>query len=78
SLVQADRLRYDFSHYQAGTKDEISEIDRVVNDEISRNFSLNTELMAIDDDNAKGDMALFGEKYDEEVRVVTIVDYSIE
>ena len=78
SLVQADRLRFDFSHFEAVTKDELRDIERVVNDEIRRNFALNTELMAIDDAKAKGAMALFGEKYDDEVRVVTIGDYSIE
>ncbi|WP_377113514.1 alanine--tRNA ligase [Pseudoalteromonas sp. M58] len=78
SLVQSDRLRFDFSHFEAVTKQELREIERVVNDEIRRNFALNTELMAIDDAKAKGAMALFGEKYDDEVRVVTIGDYSIE
>ena len=78
SLVQPDRLRFDFSHFEAVTKDELREIERVVNDEIRRNFALNTELMAIDDAKAKGAMALFGEKYDDEVRVVTIGDYSLE
>lgn len=78
SLVQPDRLRFDFSHFEAVTKDELREIERVVNDEIRRNFALNTELMAIDDAKAKGAMALFGEKYDDEVRVVTIGDCSIE
>lgn len=78
SLVQPDRLRFDFSHFEAVTKQELRDIERVVNDEIRRNFALNTELMAIDDAKAKGAMALFGEKYDDEVRVVTIGDYSIE
>jgi len=78
SLVEPDRLRFDFSHFEAVTKEELREIDRVVNDEIRRNFALSTELMAIDDAKAKGAMALFGEKYDDEVRVVTIGDYSIE
>jgi len=78
SLVQPDRLRFDFSHFEAVTKQELREIERVVNDEIRGNFALNTELMAIDDAKAKGAMALFGEKYDDEVRVVTIGDYSIE
>ncbi len=78
SLVQAERLRFDFSHFEAVTKEELREIERVVNDEIRCNFALSTELMAIDDAKAKGAMALFGEKYDDEVRVVTIGDYSIE
>lgn len=76
--MQPERLRFDFSHFEAVTKQELREIERVVNDEIRRNFALNTELMAIDDAKAKGAMALFGEKYDDEVRVVTIGDYSIE
>jgi alanyl-tRNA synthetase len=78
SLVEPERLRFDFSHFEAVTKNELREIERVVNDEIRRNSALNTELMAIDDAKAKGAMALFGEKYDDEVRVVTIGDYSIE
>jgi len=78
SLVQPDRLRFDFSHFEAVTKQELREIERVVNDQIRRNFALNTELMAIEDAKAKGAMALFGEKYDDEVRVVSIGDYSIE
>ena len=71
-------MRFDFSHFEAVTKEELREIERVVNDEIRCNFALSTELMAIDDAKAKGAMALFGEKYDDEVRVVTIGDYSIE
>lgn len=78
SLVDPERLRFDFSHFEAVTKAELREIERVVNDEIRRNFALNTELMAIDAAKEKGAMALFGEKYDDEVRVVTIGDYSIE
>jgi len=78
SLVEPERMRFDFSHFEALTKDELRQIEVAVNDEIRRNFALNTELMAIDDAKAKGAMALFGEKYDDEVRVVTIGDYSIE
>ena len=78
SLVEPERMRFDFSHFEAVTKDELRQIEVAVNDEIRRNFALNTELMAIDDAKAKGAMALFGEKYDDEVRVVTIGDYSIE
>jgi len=78
SLVEPERMRFDFSHFEAVTKDELRQIEVAVNDEIRSNFALNTELMAIDDAKAKGAMALFGEKYDDEVRVVTIGDYSIE
>ncbi|WP_404340854.1 alanine--tRNA ligase [Pseudoalteromonas mariniglutinosa] len=78
SLVEPERLRFDFSHFEAVTKAELREIERAVNDEIRRNYALDTELMAIDAAKAKGAMALFGEKYDDEVRVVTIGDFSIE
>lgn len=78
SLVDPERLRFDFSHFEAVTKSELRHIERIVNDEIRRNFSLSTELMAIDEAKEKGAMALFGEKYDDEVRVVAIGDYSIE
>ncbi len=78
SLVDAERLRFDFSHFEAVTKDELTLIEQRVNDEIRRNVDLNTQSMQIDDAKEKGAMALFGEKYDDEVRVVTIGEYSIE
>ncbi|WP_462170036.1 alanine--tRNA ligase [Pseudoalteromonas xiamenensis] len=78
SLVMPDRLRFDFSHFEGVTKDQLRKIEDAVNAEIRRNFELKTELMDIDDAKAKGAMALFGEKYDDEVRVVTIGEYSIE
>ncbi|MEM0516428.1 alanine--tRNA ligase [Pseudoalteromonas sp. YIC-827] len=78
SLVQADRLRFDFSHFEGVTPEQLQRIEKQVNDEIRHNFALKTELMAIDAAKEKGAMALFGEKYDDEVRVVSIGDYSIE
>ncbi|WP_105254863.1 alanine--tRNA ligase [Pseudoalteromonas sp. T1lg75] len=78
SLVQPDRLRFDFSHFEGVTPEQLQRIEKQVNDEIRRNFALQTELMAIDAAKKKGAMALFGEKYDDEVRVVSIGDYSIE
>ncbi len=78
SLVQPDRLRFDFSHFEGVTAEQLQRIEKKVNDEIRHNFALETELMAIDDAKEKGAMALFGEKYDDEVRVVSIGDYSIE
>ncbi|MBS3799025.1 alanine--tRNA ligase [Pseudoalteromonas sp. BDTF-M6] len=78
SLVQPDRLRFDFSHFEGVTPEQLQRIEKQVNDEIRRNFALQTELMAIDAAKEKGAMALFGEKYDDEVRVVSIGDYSIE
>ena len=78
SLVDPDKLRFDFSHFEGVTAKELTEIERSVNSEIRRNLARETELMQIDEAKAKGAMALFGEKYDDEVRVVTLGDFSTE
>ncbi|KZN42121.1 alanine--tRNA ligase [Pseudoalteromonas luteoviolacea] len=78
SLVMPDRLRFDFSHFEGVTKEQLRDIEEAVNAEIRANFALETQLMDIDEAKAKGAMALFGEKYDDEVRVVSIGEYSIE
>jgi alanyl-tRNA synthetase len=79
SLVNSERLRFDFSHFEPVTKDQIREIERVVNDQVMRNSDVQTEVMALDAAKEKGAMALFGEKYSEEVRVLTMGDgFSIE
>ncbi|KAF7788039.1 alanyl-tRNA synthetase [Pseudoalteromonas rubra] len=78
SLVMADKLRFDFSHFEGVNKTQLRDIEDAVNAQIRTNFALNTELMDIDAAKEKGAMALFGEKYDDEVRVVSIGDYSIE
>ena len=78
SLVESDKFRFDFSHYEGVTAEQIKQVELQVNQQIQRNLPLVTEVMAIDDAKAKGAMALFGEKYDDEVRVVTMGDYSIE
>ena len=78
SLVLPDRLRFDFSHFESVTKAQLQQVEDAVNAEIRRNFALETQLMDIDAAKDKGAMALFGEKYDDEVRVVSIGDYSIE
>lgn len=78
SLVEPDRLRFDFSHFEAMTSEQIQRVEQRVNVEIRRNFALDVELMAMDEAKAKGAMALFGEKYDDEVRVISIGDFSIE
>ena len=78
SLVAPERLRFDFSHYSAVTPDELREIERLVNAEIRANAAAETRLMNYDAAVAAGAMALFGEKYDDEVRVLRIGDFSTE
>ncbi|REL25702.1 alanine--tRNA ligase [Thalassotalea euphylliae] len=78
SLVDPDKLRFDFSHFEAVTAQELSQIEHMVNSEIRHNVKRETELMQIDEAKAKGAMALFGEKYDDEVRVVTLAEFSTE
>jgi len=78
SLVAPDRLRFDFSHYSAVTQEELREIERLVNAQIRANAAAETRLMKFDDAVAAGAMALFGEKYDDEVRVLRIGDFSTE
>jgi alanyl-tRNA synthetase len=78
SLCDAEKLRFDFSHFEAVTTDELHAVERIVNSEIRANHQRNTELMGIDAAKEKGAMALFGEKYDEEVRVVTLGEFSTE
>lgn len=78
SLVDADKLRFDFSHFEAVTADELRLIEHKVNALIRHNQQRETALMQIDEAKEKGAMALFGEKYDDEVRVVTLGEASIE
>jgi len=78
SLVAPDRLRFDFSHYSAVTPEELKQVERLVNDEIRANAPAETKLMAQADAIASGAMALFGEKYDDVVRVLRIGEFSTE
>ncbi|VAW88327.1 Alanyl-tRNA synthetase [hydrothermal vent metagenome] len=78
SLVEADRLRFDFSHFEPVTKKQISEIERIVNAAVRANNAVQTRLMSYDDAVEAGAMALFGEKYTEEVRVLSIGEFSTE
>ncbi|HEY8508163.1 MAG TPA: alanine--tRNA ligase [Steroidobacteraceae bacterium] len=78
SLVAPDRLRFDFSHFQAVTPAELREIERLVNAEIRRNAPAETQQMDYEEAVAAGAMALFGEKYDKQVRVLRIGDFSME
>ena len=78
SLVAPDRLRFDFSHFAPLTAQELHEIERLVNEEIRGNALAETKLMPYEAAVAAGAMALFGEKYDDEVRVLRIGDFSTE
>ncbi|MCI5568694.1 MAG: alanine--tRNA ligase [Lachnospiraceae bacterium] len=78
SLVTPTRLRFDFSHFQAMTADEIKQVEKLVNDAIEEQYAVKTDVMSIEDAKKTGAMALFGEKYGEKVRVVNMGDYSIE
>jgi len=79
SEVNAERLRFDFSHFEAVTAEELQTIEDMVNNEIRRNTSVVTDVMDIDAAKAKGAMALFGEKYADDVRVLSMGgDFSIE
>jgi len=79
SLVDGEKLRFDFSHFEAVTSDELDQIESLVNEEVLRNTAVITEEMLIEDAKAKGAMALFGEKYSQEVRVLTMGEgFSIE
>ena len=72
SLVSSERLRFDFSHTKPVSNDEIAEIERLANDIVLQNGPVETRLMGVDDAREAGAMALFGEKYGDEVRVVTM------
>ncbi|OCG13353.1 alanine--tRNA ligase [Gilliamella sp. App6-5] len=78
SLVNDSYLRFDFSHNQAITSEQIIEIENLVNQQIRRNLPVDIELMSIEKAKNKGAMALFGEKYEDIVRVLTMGDFSIE
>jgi alanyl-tRNA synthetase len=78
SLVAADRLRFDFSHTQALSAEELRQVEELVNSAIRRNAPVETRVMALDDAVAAGAMSLFGEKYDSDVRVLSIGDFSME
>ncbi|MFJ5363290.1 alanine--tRNA ligase [Pectobacterium sp. CHL-2024] len=78
SLVNDSYLRFDFSHTEAMKPEQIRQVEDIVNAQIRRNLTVQTDVMALDDARAKGAMALFGEKYDDHVRVLTMGDFSIE
>jgi alanyl-tRNA synthetase len=78
SLVAPDRLRFDFQHFAAVTRDQLDQIERIVNEQIYRNTAVQTEVRATEEAMASGAMALFGEKYGDRVRVVSIPGFSLE
>lgn len=78
SYVDADRLRFDFTHFQAMTKEEIENVEAMVNEQIANGLDVITKEMSLEEAKKIGAMALFGEKYGETVRVVSMGDYSIE
>ncbi|GED13710.1 alanine--tRNA ligase [Aneurinibacillus migulanus] len=78
SLVAPDRLRFDFSHFGAVTANELEEIERKVNEQVWRNIEVDITHKSLSEAKAMGAMALFGEKYGDEVRVVQVGDYSLE
>ncbi len=79
SLVDSERLRFDFSHFEAVSAEQLKAIETLVNDQIRANSAVATELCNMDEAKAKGAMALFGEKYGDTVRVLTMGDgFSVE
>ncbi|MBI5972653.1 alanine--tRNA ligase [Staphylococcus caledonicus] len=78
SLVESERLRFDFSHFGPMTQEEVDQVERRVNEEIWRGISVHIQEMPIDEAKQLGAMALFGEKYGDIVRVVNMAPFSIE
>ena len=78
SLVEPQRLRFDFSHNDAVTKDQLEHIEMLVNKQVRANDDVITEIMPLDDAREQGAAALFGEKYDDDVRVVDMGGFSLE
>ena len=78
SKVEDDALRFDFAHKQAMTADEIRQVEDIINAQVASGLPVTTELLPIDEARSRGAMALFGEKYPDEVRVVTMGDFSVE
>jgi len=78
SLVAPDRLRFDFQHFAAIPREALDRIERIVNEQIIRNTTVGTEVRSTEEAIASGAMALFGEKYGDRVRVVSVPGFSVE
>ena len=78
SLVEPDRLRFDFTHFEAISPEELRQVEELVNDVILEGYPVVTEILPIEEAKKKGAVAMFGEKYGETVRVVEMSDFSVE
>ena len=78
SLVEPDRLRFDFTHFEAISPEELRQVEELVNDAILEGYPVVTEVLPIEEGKKKGAVAMFGEKYGESVRVVEMSDFSVE
>lgn len=78
SYQDAERTRFDFSHFSAMTPEELKEVERLVNEKIAEKIAVQTDIMTVEEAKRTGAMALFGEKYGEKVRVVSMGDFSKE
>lgn len=78
SLVTPDRLRFDFTHFQPMTEEEIEKVEAIVNEQIAKSIDVETKVLAIEDAKKTGAKALFNEKYGDTVRVVCMGDFSKE
>ena len=78
SLVEPDRLRFDFTHFEAISPEELRQVEELVNDAILEGYPVATEVLPIEEAKKKGAVAMFGEKYGETVRVVEMSDFSVE
>ena len=78
SLVEPDRLRFDFTHFEAISPEELRQVEDLVNDAVLEGYPVVTEILPIEEAKKKGAVAMFGEKYGETVRVVEMSDFSVE